>query len=98
MQTLLDLHQAIISSYTLEVCGLIGAAIYVMSYGLLSVGMVKGDSPLYILLNTVAALCVLLSLTEDFNLASAIIQVTWVGFSVIGIIRSPAFRGDAELS
>jgi len=70
-----------------DVLGLLGVFIYITSYFALQAGLIKGQGYLYALLNTGAASCVLLSLTENFNLSSAIIQITYIAISVFGIVR-----------
>jgi len=40
---------------------------------------------LYFMMNLAAASCVLLGLSVDFNLASALIQIFWVVMSLVGI-------------
>ena len=70
-----------------DIAGFIGVGLYIGSYGALQVGLLRGDSYTYALVNGVAAACILLSLAEAFNLSSAIIQVTWISISLVGVIR-----------
>lgn len=67
--------------------GLVGVVVYIGSYFGLQAGLIKGQGYLYAILNTVAACCVLLSLSEHFNLSSAVIQITYIGISVFGMVR-----------
>lgn len=67
--------------------GIVGVFLYIGSYFGLQAGMIRGQGYLYAILNTVAAGCVLLSLLEHFNLSSAVIQVTYIGISVFGMVR-----------
>jgi CRP-like cAMP-binding protein len=67
--------------------GIVGVILYIGSYFALQAGKIKGQGYLYAGLNTAAACCVLLSLTKNFNLSSAIIQVTYISISVFGIVR-----------
>ena len=67
--------------------GIVGVFLYIGSYFGLQAGLVKGQGYLYAALNTSAACCVLLSLSEHFNLSSAIIQITYIGISVFGMVR-----------
>lgn len=69
------------------ISGMCGVAVYVVAYGLLQGGVISGASYIYASLNILAASLVLLSLTTDFNLASALIQITFIAISVGGIIR-----------
>lgn len=67
--------------------GYAGVAIYLGSYIALQLGLIRGSGYRYALLNMCAALLVLVSLSAAFNLASAIIQGSWVVISVVGITR-----------
>lgn len=67
--------------------GLIGAVIYVLSFALAALDLVPSKAPLYYLLKLVAAGLVLISLSESFNLAAAVIQVFFIVISVIGLLR-----------
>ncbi|MEG3620373.1 cyclic nucleotide-binding domain-containing protein [Magnetovibrio sp. PR-2] len=70
-----------------DLMGIVGVILYIGSYFALQAGIIKGQGYLYATLNTAAASCVLLSLVNNFNLSSAIIQVTYIAISVFGIIR-----------
>lgn len=67
--------------------GFVGLAAYLGSYAALQLGLLNGQGYLYALLNTLAAACVLTSLMQTFNLSSALIQVSWITISVIGMAR-----------
>ncbi len=66
--------------------GLIGVAGYVAAYTMLQLGFLDGNSVSYSVANVVAASFVLVSLTQDFNLASAMIQVIWIAVGTIGLL------------
>jgi hypothetical protein len=66
--------------------GYIGAALYLLSYALLNINKVSGNSYLYIGMNLVAALFVILSCIKYWNGPSVMIQSCWVVFSVIGLL------------
>lgn len=70
-----------------DIAGFIGVGFYIGSYAALQAGLLRGDSYAYALVNGVAAACILASLAESFNLSSAIIQITWITISLIGVIR-----------
>ncbi len=70
-----------------ELAGLAGVAFYLGSYGALQTGFLKGSSYVYALLNFAAAALVLVSLLQDFNLSSAIIQLSWIVISTVGLFR-----------
>jgi len=54
---------------------------------LLQAGIIRGTGYLYPSLNIIAASLVLVSLSENFNLSSALIQSSWIIISIVGITR-----------
>ncbi len=68
-----------------DIAGVIGFAIYVANYTLLTARVLSSNSVLYFCLNLTAASLVLLGLSVNFNLASALIQGFWVIMSILGI-------------
>ena len=73
-----------------EIVGLVGVAIYLGSYLALQLGFLRGQSYAYAGLNIAAASCILVSLSDAFNLSSALIQVSWIAISALGIARLAA--------
>ncbi len=67
--------------------GLLGVILYIAAYAAMQVGLVRGQSYLYAGTNIIAAICVLFSLTENYNQSSALIQIMWIVISVVGIAR-----------
>jgi hypothetical protein len=67
--------------------GLAGAAIVLVAYFLLSAEKMRSDGYVYPLMNMFGSLGVLVSLTHQWNLASAIINSIWVMISLIAIAR-----------
>jgi hypothetical protein len=67
--------------------GMFGVALYLGSYAALQTGFLRGQGYLYPAINMAAAGCVLISLANSFNLSSAIIQISWIGISIVGIAR-----------
>lgn len=65
--------------------GLLGSLLYFTSYALLTTRKVDGNSYTYIGMNLTAALCVIISLTTEWNLPSFIIQSVWCVLSVYGL-------------
>lgn len=72
---------------TQESLGLLGAMIYAGGYLMSAYDRLPSQSPLYYLSKLIAALLVLVSLAQSFNLASAVIQIFFVCVSIIGIFR-----------
>lgn len=75
------------SDWVFEAAGLLGVFTYLGSYALLQLGFVRGSGYAYATMNILAAVLVLISLEESFNLSSALIQVSWILLSAIGMIR-----------
>jgi hypothetical protein len=69
----------------LDRIGVCGFVLYVVNYTLLTLGWVSGDSVQYFAVNLVAAALVLIGLSGNFNLASALIQSFFITMSTLGI-------------
>ena len=67
--------------------GLVGVLLYIGAYAAMQFGFLRGQTYAYAALNALAAGCVLLSLQEQFNLSSAIIQMFWILISLAGMLR-----------
>lgn len=67
--------------------GLGGVILYLLAYAGLQFGYLRGSGHAYTLMNMAAAGCVLISLADEFNLSSMLIQVSWITISVIGLTR-----------
>ena len=65
--------------------GVFGFVLYIGSFAALQLKMMDGNSLSYTLLNLAAAGFVLVSLIYDFNLASALIQVSWIAIGLVGV-------------
>lgn len=70
-----------------EVIGVAGFILYMLAYAMLQTGKITGHGYPYTLLNLIAASLVLTSLICQFNLASFLIQVSWITISVYGLMR-----------
>lgn len=68
-----------------ETIGVVGFALYVANYCLLTFHRLTSHSTRYFALNLIASVCVLIGLTQSFNLASALIQTFWITISIIAI-------------
>jgi hypothetical protein len=69
-----------------DTVGLCGTFLYFFSYFLLNMKKVTGNSAHYIGLNLVAACLCLISLMNDWNLASALTQIGFGLISIYGLI------------
>ncbi len=67
--------------------GLVGVSIYVLGFFALCTGRLTSSTPVYFLLNFCAASCVMVSLSVDFNLSSALIQGFYIVMSLCGVWR-----------
>lgn len=81
-----------------DISGLSGFCLYVAIYGGLQLGKIDGNSMRYTLLNAAAASLVLIGLWQNFNLASALIQIMWISISVVGIYRMLYRRKKTRIS
>ncbi|GAB5446678.1 cyclic nucleotide-binding domain-containing protein [Gymnodinialimonas sp.] len=78
--------------------GLVGVALYLAAYGGLQLGLLRGSSITYTVMNMLAAMAVLVSLVEAFNLSSLLIQVSWITLSLIGLGRMAWARSQLRFS
>lgn len=81
-----------------DVIGLTGVVFYIAAYAALQFGLLKGNGYTYTIMNLIAATLVLVSLSNDFNLSSAIIQTTWIAISVFGLTRYFILHHSTKLS
>ncbi len=77
--------------WLLQLGGVIGSAIYVGGFALVQCGYTCGNGAGYSLSKIVAALLVLASLIDAFNLGAFLIQVGFIFFGLVGMLR----RGEA---
>jgi len=69
-----------------EILGVMGFALYVFNYTMLTLRFVSGNSIRYFVVNLTAASLVLSGLSVSFNLAAAMIQVFFIVMSLLGIL------------
>lgn len=69
-----------------ETVGVAGFVCYIAAFGAVQFGVMDGNRVPFTLLNILAACLVGISLTAEFNLASALIQGSWVVIGMIGLI------------
>ncbi len=75
-----------IQGLLLNVLGVLGFAIYVLNYCLISFNRLNPGCIAYFALNLMASSLVLISLIGAFNLASALIQSFWILISTAAIV------------
>ncbi|MEO1242942.1 MAG: hypothetical protein AAFX54_13630 [Pseudomonadota bacterium] len=76
--------------------GLIGVSFVVGTYFFSQVGRMNVNRPLYPALNGVGALLILYSLSHTFNAASFVIEVFWLGISIVGLARALLKRNQPK--
>lgn len=67
--------------------GILGVVGYIGAYFALQAGIIRGQGYLYAGLNAGSATLILLSLSQDFNLASAAVQIAFIAVSIFGMVR-----------
>lgn len=67
--------------------GVLGFMLYMTSYTMVTFQRIDSRGLLFFCLNTGAATFVLISLTQNFNLASALIQIVWICLGAIAIAK-----------
>jgi len=86
----------------LDAIGVLGFGLYVLNYGLITFQRVQSNQICYFVMNGIAAAMVLIGLTSAFNLASAMIQVSWIIISIVAIVirlrksPEPVFRTNSK--
>jgi hypothetical protein len=68
--------------------GLLGVAISLSAYGLLTRGIFTQDDPRYYWLNIVGTVLIGLSLIVQWNIGAAVSQVLWILISLLGLVRA----------
>ena len=68
-----------------ELTGVLGFMVYIVAFGAVQLGWLDGNSNAYSLSNVLAASLVAISLIQEFNLASALIQGSWIVIGLIGL-------------
>lgn len=69
----------------IDMIGILGFCIYLINYSLVTFQKIDSRGVAFFMTNIVAAVCVLASLMQSFNLASALIQIFWICLGIIAI-------------
>ena len=72
----------------LVAAGVVGVCLGMLNYWLLVTGRVVSDGAAYLSINVVAALLLLASLLQQFNLPTLMINAFYLGVSVWGLWRN----------
>lgn len=70
-----------------DIIGMIGVTLVLSAYALLNLSKLSPQSLVYQLMNLTGAVLLLISLCFNFNLASVVIEIVWITFSLVGIVR-----------
>ena len=73
------------ASHGTQALGVLGFLGYLFAFAGLQFGFIDGNGRTYCLLNIVSATLVLISLYDAFNLASALIQISWITIGLGGL-------------
>ncbi|MEM6275893.1 MAG: hypothetical protein AAF714_03015 [Pseudomonadota bacterium] len=73
-----------------QIIGVAGFVCYIGAFGAVQFGYLDGNSTAYSLGNILAASLVAVSLLEEFNLSSALIQGSWIVIGVVGLVLRAA--------
>ena len=73
------------STFISDIIGMTGTALVVLAYYLLQLEKIDPKGLAYNLLNLFGASFLLFSLVFTFNLASFVIELFWIGASLIGL-------------
>ncbi|MFT4520432.1 MAG: hypothetical protein ACI9JM_002835 [Halioglobus sp.] len=72
-------------NWMIDTVGLMGTFLVVLAYYMLQLERVRLKSLSYNIINLVGAVLLLISLCFNFNLASFVIEIFWIGASLIGL-------------
>lgn len=75
-----------------QTVGVVGYLFYMFGFLSVQLGKLDGNGNAYALISILAAFCVLVGLTAAFNLASALIQISWIIIGSAGVLRRTVFR------
>ncbi|NRA62585.1 MAG: hypothetical protein HRU25_17130 [Psychrobium sp.] len=75
-----------------NVIGMTGTALVVGSFFMLQLEKMAPQDLGYNVMNLSGAILLLISLTYNFNLASVVIELFWIGASLIGLYKYVAAR------
>lgn len=73
--------------------GLVGTVIILAAYFATQVRYLSSDDLAFPVANLIGAALILFSLWYDFNLASFLLEVSWVLISLVGIVSAIRSRG-----
>lgn len=70
-----------------DLIGILGVIVIIIAYMLLQLEKMDAKDLSFSVLNTLGALLIIISLVYDWNLASFIMESTWMMISLYGIVK-----------
>lgn len=70
-----------------DLIGILGVLIIIIAYMLLQLEKIDAQDLSFSILNTLGALLIIVSLLYSWNLASFIMEITWMMLSLYGILK-----------
>lgn len=67
--------------------GFVGTGLIIAAYLMLQTKRMSSEQVSYSVMNLVGALCILYSLIFNFNMSAFLVELFWVGISLVGIVR-----------
>lgn len=85
----MNLYNVIVSLSTniYTIIGIFGVIVYLINYTCLQMGLISGQSYLYAAVVILGASSILVSLFDNFNLPTAVIQTSFILISILGMLR-----------
>ena len=84
-------------SILFDVVGMLGTCLVVGAFFQLQLGKIDATGLGYNMMNLIGAILLLISLLYNFNLASFVIEIFWIGASAIGLYRYKFAAKDTPL-
>ena len=78
-----------------DLIGMSGTCLVVLAFFAIQLEKISAQGPVYNLLNLTGATLLLISLSINFNLASFVIELFWIGASLVGLVKLLQRRRNA---
>ena len=71
-----------------DILGTIGVSFIIVMYAMLQLGKISAERPAFSAFNALGAVCILVSLTYEFNLSAAMMEGVWLVVSLYGLWKA----------
>lgn len=71
-----------------DLIGSLGVLLTLIAYFALQIGKLPAENPWYSFLNIVGSVLIIYSLYYEWNLASCLMEGTWLALSVYGLVKT----------